>query len=64
MTEIASCQIRNGLKPPSLNCLVWWVIWATLVVAVQAELLHVTGEAEGLHAKEKQIPSSIRLKSY
>lgn len=35
-----------------------------LVVAARAELSHMTGEAEGLHAKEKQIPFSNKLKSY
>lgn len=62
MTEIARCQIRHGLKLPSVNCLIWWIMWAVLVV--QAELSNMTGEAEGLHSKEKQIPSSNRLKSY
>lgn len=65
MTEIASWQIFDGLKPPSVNCFIWWVVQAELVAAAQAELSHMTGEAEGwLHAKEKQIPFSNRLKSY
>lgn len=64
MTEIASFQIRDGLKLPFVNCFIQWIVQAVLVVAAQAELLHMTGEAEGLHAKEKQIPFSNRLKSY
>lgn len=64
MTEIASFQMRDGLKLPSVSCLIRWIMQAVLVVVIRAELLHKTGEAEGLHTKEKQIPSSNRLKSY
>lgn len=64
MTEIASCQIRDGLKLPSVNCFIRWIMRPVLVVAVEAELSHMTGEAEGLNAKEKQIPFSNKLKSY
>lgn len=64
MSEIASCQIRDGLMLSSVNCFLWCIIQQAVVAAVQTELLHMTGEAKGLHAKEKQIPSSNKLKSY
>lgn len=34
------------------------------MVAVETELLHMTGEAEGLHAEEKQISFFKKLKCY
>lgn len=64
MSEIASCPIRDGLMLPSVNCFLWCTIQEALVVAVQTELLHMTGEAEGLHTEENQIPFSKKLKSY
>lgn len=64
MSEIASCQIRDGLMLPSVNCFLWCIIQQALVVAVQTELSNMTGEAEGLHVGEKQIPFSNKLKSY
>lgn len=64
MTEIAICQIRDGLRLPSVDCFIWGIMQPVSVVAVQAELSHMAGEAEGLHAKEKQIPFSNRLKTY
>ena len=64
MSEIASCEIRDGLMLPSVNCFLRCIIQEALVVAVHTEHSHMTGEAEGLHAEENQIPLSNKLKSY
>lgn len=47
MSEIVSCQIRDGFMLPSVNCFLWCIIQQALVVAVQTELSNVTGEADG-----------------
>lgn len=53
MTEIASCQIRDGLRLPSVNCFIRGIMQPVSVVAVQAELSHMAGEAEGITRKRK-----------
>ena len=64
MSEIASCKIRDGLMLHSVNCFLQCIIQQVLVVAVHTELSHMTGEAEGLHTEENQIPLSNKLKTY
>lgn len=51
---------------PSVNLIVflWCIIQQALVVALQTELSHTTGEADELHTEENQIPFSNKLKSY
>jgi len=56
MSEIASCQIRDGLLLPSVNCFLQCIVQQAVVVAVQTEFSHMTGEAEGLYGEGKQFP--------
>lgn len=44
LSEIANCQIRDGLMLPPVNYFLWCIIQQALVVAVQTKLLHMTGE--------------------